>query len=80
MVSENINEDKYKHITRGFVETKATHQYLSKIGGEQTFDTVLDLVKQYSNYSHEKEEEIKEHIAKLREASNNITKYAIIEG
>lgn len=40
----------------------------------------MDVVKHYSNYSVEKEEEIKDHIAKLREAAHNITKYSLIEG
>jgi len=54
LVTENT-EDKYRTVSRVQVETKATHDYLGKIGGSQTFDTVLDVVKHYSNYSFEKE-------------------------
>lgn len=41
---------------------------------------MLDTVKHYSNYSIEKEEEIRDHIIKLKTAANNVTRYAIIEG
>lgn len=80
LISSGNNEDKFKNTTRAQVETKATYEYLDKIGDSQTFDTVLDVVKHYSNYSVEKEEEIKEHILKLRDAANNVTKYSLIEG
>jgi hypothetical protein len=79
LVSENT-EDKYRNSTRTRIETVATHKYLKEMGGTQTFDTLFDVVKHYSNYSIEKEEEIKEHIEKLRKAAYEVTRFAILEG
>jgi len=80
LLVSDINEDKYRIVSRTQIETKATHQYLFKIGEAQSFDTVLDVVKHYSNYSIEKEEEIKEHVQALKRASYDVSRFAIIEG
>lgn len=62
------------------METKATHEYMVKYPTNQTFNTILDVVKHYSNYSFDKEQEIKDHIAQLRDAATNVTKYSFITG
>lgn len=61
------------------METKATYEYLDKIKGKQTFDTVLDVVKHYSTYSFEKEEEIRLHVEQLKKAATDTSKFRLIQ-
>lgn len=70
--------NKYQMRTKSNVETQATWQYLTHIEGKQTFDTINDVVKHYSSYTFEKEEEVKTHIADLRQAANDYSRWKIV--
>jgi hypothetical protein len=52
--------------------------YLEKIKGAQTAATIQDVVKHYSTYNFEKQEEIKLHVESLRKAAQDTSKFRMI--
>lgn len=72
--------DKYTVGSKQNVENRATNVYIEKNPGppKHSTDTVNDLVREYSTYSYEKGEEIKQHVHELKEASYQMSKWGLI--